>query len=187
MNHQSLNSLANACAIKQSLLKQPKSSLSFAEEISDLTMQIAETNKNLQEVEKTKKQVEQGKSDLQAALEEAEASVWDAMEEGRALKERGLDHSFGGPSCREALRLHQEDHPASLEEVSAFSRFISWVSSGALYFPFQINKFVHYVLDVFCSESKNSTTKQPGAGSESLSFKRELGTVIFGYWEFCIV
>ncbi|EPY86763.1 myosin-13 [Camelus ferus] len=88
------------------------------EEISDLTMQIAETNKNLQEVEKTKKQVEQGKSDLQAALEEAEASVWDAMEEGRALKERGLDHSFGGPSCREALRLHQEDHPAALEEGS---------------------------------------------------------------------
>lgn len=72
--------------IKQILRKQPKSSLSFAEEISDLTMQIAETNKNLQEVEKTKKQVEQEKSDLQAALEEVEVSAWDVMEKHRALR-----------------------------------------------------------------------------------------------------
>lgn len=37
---------------------QDRSGLSFAEEISDLTVQIAEMSTNLQEVEKTKKQVE---------------------------------------------------------------------------------------------------------------------------------
>lgn len=77
MNRPSLNCLANAYTINWSLLKQPKSSLSFAEEISDLTEQIAETGKNLQEAEKTKKLVEQEKSDLQVALEEVEVSVWD--------------------------------------------------------------------------------------------------------------
>lgn len=83
-------------------MKWPKSSLFFAEEISDLTEQIAETGRNLQEVEKTKKQVEQEKSDLQAALEEAEVSIWDVTaREGGTPKEGGLDHDFGAISCQE--------------------------------------------------------------------------------------
>jgi len=43
-----------------------------AEEISDLTEQIAEGGKAIHELEKVKKQIEQEKSELQAALEEAE-------------------------------------------------------------------------------------------------------------------
>lgn len=46
-----------------------------AEEISDLTEQIAESGKVNHELEKAKKQVEQEKCELQGALEEAEASV----------------------------------------------------------------------------------------------------------------
>lgn len=47
----------------------------LAEEISDLTEQIAESGKVNHGLEKAKKQIEQEKCDLQAALEEAEASV----------------------------------------------------------------------------------------------------------------
>lgn len=47
----------------------------LAEEISDLTEQIAESGKANHGLEKAKKQIEQEKCDLQAALEEAEASV----------------------------------------------------------------------------------------------------------------
>ena len=47
-------------------------SLFPAEEISDLTEQIAAGGKAIHELEKVKKQIEQEKSELQAALEEAE-------------------------------------------------------------------------------------------------------------------
>lgn len=48
---------------------------SCAEEISDLTEQIAEGGKQIHELEKIKKQVEQEKCDIQTALEEAEVHI----------------------------------------------------------------------------------------------------------------
>lgn len=92
-------------------LKEPQSSLSFSEEISDLTTQIAETSRNLQEVEKTKKQVEQEKSDLQAALEEMEASVWDVTRRAGRW-ERGRDNPWG-PSRHQSggLGKHMQLRP----------------------------------------------------------------------------
>lgn len=56
----------------------------LAEEISDLTEQIAESGKAHHGLEKAKKQIEQEKCDLQAALEEAEASV---LSQGLAFRE----------------------------------------------------------------------------------------------------
>lgn len=105
-----LSPLAHAWAVKLGPLKEPQSSLSFSEEISDLTTQIAETSRNLQEVEKTKKQVEQEKSDLQAALEEMEASVWDVTRRAGRW-ERGRDNAWG-PSCHQSGGLG-EAHAAA--------------------------------------------------------------------------
>lgn len=46
----------------------------FAEEIADLTEQIAENGKTIHELEKSRKQIELEKADIQLALEEAEVS-----------------------------------------------------------------------------------------------------------------
>lgn len=46
----------------------------FAEEIADLTEQIAESGKAIHELEKSRKQIELEKADTQLALEEAEVS-----------------------------------------------------------------------------------------------------------------
>lgn len=46
----------------------------FAEEIADLTEQIAENGKTIHELEKSRKQIELEKADVQLALEEAEVS-----------------------------------------------------------------------------------------------------------------
>lgn len=46
----------------------------FAEEIADLTEQIAESGKTIHELEKSRKQIELEKADIQLALEEAEVS-----------------------------------------------------------------------------------------------------------------
>lgn len=140
MNHQSLNCLANACVVKRNPLRQPNPSLSFAEEISDLTEQISETGKNLQELEKTKKQVEQEKSDLQAALEEAEASVLDVTHRSSG----GQDPEGGGtrtlvwgpflPGSTEAPPGRTSSCPEGNSFVLLF-HFL--VSSSQPYFPFQ--------------------------------------------------
>lgn len=45
-----------------------------AEEIADLTEQIAENGKSIHELEKSRKQMELEKADVQMALEEAEVS-----------------------------------------------------------------------------------------------------------------
>lgn len=47
----------------------------IAEEIADLTEQIAENGKSIHELEKSRKQMELEKADIQMALEEAEVSV----------------------------------------------------------------------------------------------------------------
>lgn len=44
----------------------------IAEEIADLTEQIAENGKTIHELEKSRKQMELEKADIQLALEEAE-------------------------------------------------------------------------------------------------------------------
>lgn len=46
----------------------------IAEEIADLTEQIAENGKSIHELEKSRKQMELEKADIQMALEEAEVS-----------------------------------------------------------------------------------------------------------------
>lgn len=46
----------------------------LAEEIADLTEQIAENGKTIHELEKSRKQIELEKADIQLALEEAEVS-----------------------------------------------------------------------------------------------------------------
>ena len=46
----------------------------FAEEIADLTEQIAESGKTIHELEKSRKQIELEKADIQLALEEAEVT-----------------------------------------------------------------------------------------------------------------
>lgn len=63
-----------------------------AEEISDLTEQIAESGKANHGLEKAKKQIEQEKCDLQAALEEAEASV---LSQGLAFREMESRENLG--------------------------------------------------------------------------------------------
>ena len=51
----------------------------IAEEIADLTEQIAENGKSIHELEKSRKQMELEKADIQMALEEAEVRVgWEA-------------------------------------------------------------------------------------------------------------
>ena len=47
----------------------------IAEEIADLTEQIAENGKSIHELEKSRKQMELEKADIQMALEEAEVSM----------------------------------------------------------------------------------------------------------------
>ena len=47
----------------------------IAEEIADLTEQIAENGKSIHEIEKSRKQMELEKADIQMALEEAALSV----------------------------------------------------------------------------------------------------------------
>lgn len=50
-----------------------------AEEIADLTEQIAENGKSIHELEKSRKQMELEKADIQMALEEAEVRMgWEA-------------------------------------------------------------------------------------------------------------
>lgn len=63
-----------------------------AEEISDLTEQIAESGKANHGLEKAKKQIEQEKCDLQAALEEAEASV---LNKGLSFRETKNGENLG--------------------------------------------------------------------------------------------
>jgi chromosome segregation ATPase len=51
----------------------------IAEEIADLTEQIAENGKSIHELEKSRKQMELEKADIQMALEEAEVRMgWEA-------------------------------------------------------------------------------------------------------------
>lgn len=47
----------------------------IAEEIADLTEQIAENGKSIHELEKSRKQMELEKADIQMALEEAEVRM----------------------------------------------------------------------------------------------------------------
>ena len=54
----------------------------FAEEIADLTEQIAESGKTIHELEKSRKQIELEKADIQLALEEAEVSRMPARQYG---------------------------------------------------------------------------------------------------------
>lgn len=67
----------------------------FAEEIADLTEQIAESGKTIHELEKSRKQIELEKADIQLALEEAEVS---RMLGGRQRQEQ--THHGGAPPRR---------------------------------------------------------------------------------------
>lgn len=51
----------------------------FADEISDLTEQLAENGKAIHELEKAKKQTEIEKTEIQTALEEAEVAYCDRI------------------------------------------------------------------------------------------------------------
>lgn len=60
----------------------------FAEEIADLTEQIAENGKTIHELEKSRKQIELEKADIQLALEEAEVSRHRAGSRGDSSHQR---------------------------------------------------------------------------------------------------
>lgn len=171
MNHQSLNCLANACAVKRNPLRQPNPSLSFAEEISDLTEQIAETGKNLQELEKTKKQTEQEKSDLQAALEEAEASVLDVTRRSSG----GQDPEGGGtrtlvwgpslPGGTEAPPGRTSSCPGANSCVSAAS--FPGVLLSTIFPLLKIHLFMMSSMSS-SQKARNHSPKIPSAGSAAL-------------------
>lgn len=74
-----------------------------AEEICDLTEQIAESGKAHHGLEKAKKQIEQEKCDLQAALEEAEASVLNQRLAFREIKKGKFGYMFYIPAYPETV------------------------------------------------------------------------------------
>lgn len=61
----------------------------IAEEIADLTEQIAENGKTIHELEKSRKQMELEKADIQLALEEAEVR-------GDSSRNKGSKGGLGG-------------------------------------------------------------------------------------------
>lgn len=64
----------------------------IAEEIADLTEQIAENGKSIHELEKSRKQMELEKADIQMALEEAEVRM--GREEQARTGQQGVPEAF---------------------------------------------------------------------------------------------